>query len=171
MMITVRDEKPEDVAAVREINELAFKKPVEANIVERLRAACKRYVSLVAVIDEKVAGHILFTPVSIDGFAISGGVGLAPMAVHPERQNRGVGKELVRAGIARLESESCPFIIVLGHPAYYPRFGFERASGRGLSCQWEGIPDEGFMMIILDNQVMDGVTGVVRYRDEFDTAV
>ena len=170
-MIIVRDEKSGDVAAVREINELAFEKPVEANIVERLRAACKSHVSLVAVIDEKVVGHILFTPVTIDGSAIRGGMGLAPMAVHPERQRRGVGKELVRAGIARLESESRPFIIVIGHPAYYPRFGFERASGRGLSSQWEGIPDEGFMVIILDSQVMDGVTGVVRYRDEFDTAV
>ena len=170
-MIIVRDEKSGDAAAVREINELAFEKAIEADLVDSLRAACKKFVSLVAVLDEKVVGHILFTPVTIDGSTISGGMGLAPMAVHPEHQRRGVGRELVRAGIARIEAENCPFIIVIGHPEYYPRFGFERASGRGLSCQWKGVPDEGFMVIILDNQVMDGVSGIVRYRKEFDTGL
>jgi putative acetyltransferase len=68
-------------------------------------------------------------------------------------------------------SKSSPFVIVLGHPDYYPRFGFEPASHKGISCQWEGVPDEAFMIKILDEKAMEDISGVARYRSEFDEAM
>ena len=89
----------------------------------------------------EVAGHILFTPVDL---ATTGGVvrgyGLAPMAVRPDRQRRGIGSRLVHAGLARLREAGAPFVIVIGHPGYYPRFGFTPASRHGRRCQWPDIP-------------------------------
>ena len=98
-------------------------------------------------------------------------MGLAPMPVLPRFQRQGIGSRLVRAGIATLKKARCPFIIVLGHPEYYPRFGFMPASKRGFTCQWEGVPDDAFMVLILDETSMSGVSGVARYRAEFDQAV
>ena len=98
-------------------------------------------------------------------------MGLAPMAILPDRQRDGIGSALVEHGLRLLKDSSCPFIIVLGHPKYYPRFGFELASMYGITCQWDGVPDEAFMMIVLDEVAMEGVAGIVRYRDEFDESV
>ena len=94
-------------------------------------------------------------------------MGLAPMAVLPEMQHKGIGTQLVKAGIENLRKMQCPFIIVLGHPEYYPRFGFERASLYGIKCQWEGIPDDAFMILWLDKSKINRVSGLAKYRDEF----
>ena len=99
------------------------------------------------------------------------GMGLAPMAVLPERQRAGIGSQLVREGLKRLRAASTPFVIVLGHPEYYPRFGFQPASRYGIQCQWEGVPDQAFMILIFHKPALRGVSGVARYRDEFDEAV
>ena len=93
------------------------------------------------------------------------------MAVHPEYQNKGIGSLLVEEGIKRLKETSCPFIIVLGHEKYYPRFGFETASKYGIKPQWEGVPDEAFMIMINDKEKMAGASGVAKYRKEFDEAM
>jgi putative acetyltransferase len=69
-----------------------------------------------------------------------------------------------------LRARHCPFVAVVGHPQYYPRFGFQPASRRGLASQWDGIPDEAFMILVLDETAMAGVSGVARYRAEFDEA-
>ncbi len=138
---------------------------------DRLRATCADALSLVAVEDEAVIGHILFTPAIIEsaGRRVVGR-GPAPLAVLPDCQRRGVGSALVRHGLASLRERGCLFVIVLGHPDYYPRFGFERASLHGLLCQWE-VPDEAFMVLILDAAVLAGSSGVARYRAEFDAAM
>lgn len=170
-MITIRLETPDDVVAVREVNELAFEQPAEANLVDKLRQACSDALSLVAVHDERDAtvGHILFTPVVVASLGRRVvGMGLAPMAVRPDCQRQGIGSQLVRHGLNMLAERNCPFVVVVGHPAYYPRFGFEPASQHGLASQWEGMPDESFMVTILDELAMTGVRGVARYRDEFD---
>mgnify|MGYP001225599066 CR=1 FL=1 len=169
-MITIRDEQPGDAAAIRDLTTLAFGGPVEAAIIDALRDTCQGLVSLVAVENGEIIGHILFSPVTINGSPVSG-MGLAPMAVLPERQRQGIGTELIRHGLARLREEGFTFVIVLGHPDYYPRFGFVPASMYGLSSQWEGVPDEALMVIIFNEQVMNGIHGVVRYRDEFDVAM
>jgi putative acetyltransferase len=96
------------------------------------------------------------------------GMGLAPMAVRPDRQRQGIGSQLVKRGLDLLRERGCPFVVVLGHPEYYPRFGFAPASLRGLSSPWDGIPDSAFMALILDAQAMAGVSGVARYREEFN---
>ena len=171
-MIEIREEREEDCDAIRRTNEQAFGQPAEANIVDALRANCPDLLSLVASTCGGVTGHILFSPVVIgSGARTAAGMGLAPMAVLPEYQRQGIGSELVRAGVARLRDRRCPFIVVLGHAEYYPRFGFERASLHAIHCQWDGIPDEAFMVLILDSAVMAGVSGVARFRSEFDKAV
>ena len=168
-MITVRPERPEDHADVHRVNELAFGQPVEAELVDRLRAACHEAVSLVALEGDRVVGHIFFTPVVVESArGTVTGMGLAPMAIVPERQRQGVGSALVRRGLDMLREQGCPFVVVVGHPEYYPRFGFERASRHGLASQWEGVPHEAFMVAILAPAAMAGVRGVARYRGEFD---
>jgi putative acetyltransferase len=166
-MITIRPETPEDVSQVRHINELAFGQPTEADLVERLRQACIHSLSLVAE-DDDIVGHILFTPVVVEsaGRRVLG-MGLAPMAVRPDRQRQGIGSQLVRRGLELLRERGCPFVVVVGHPEYYPRFGFEPASLKGLASQWEGVPDAAFMVLVLDVNAMAGVSGVAKYREEF----
>ena len=168
----IREEKAEDYDAVREINDKAFGQVEEGRIVDKIREACEEIISLVAVEGEKVVGHIFFSPAEINnkGKTIKG-MGLAPMAVHPDYQNKGIGSSLVKEGIKRVEETSCPFIIVLGHDKYYPRFGFETASMYGIKPQWDGVPDEAFMIMILDKEIMAGVSGVATYRKEFDEAM
>jgi putative acetyltransferase len=170
-MIAIRAEKTEDAPHVRRVNELAFAQPTEADIVDRLRRACADSLSLVAE-DESVVGHILFTPAVIEspGRRVVG-MGLAPMAILPDRQRHGIGSKLVRRGLEILRERDCPFVIVLGHPQYYPRFGFQPASLHRIACQWEGVPDEAFMVLILDTNAMEGVSGVAKYRDEFGEAM
>jgi putative acetyltransferase len=99
------------------------------------------------------------------------GMGLAPVAVLPAYQRQGIGTHLVKRGIEMLRSRSCSFIVVLGHPEYYPRFGFARASMHGVRCQWDAVPDEAFMILVLQQAAMEGVSGVARYRDEIDQAM
>lgn len=169
-MIRIREEQPQDREAIRELNERAFGQPQEASIVDTLRRNCDELLSLVALKEGHVVGHILFSPVIIEseGRKIRGR-GLAPMAVSPEYQRQGIGSELVRVGIGRLEKVACPFVIALGHPEYYPRFGFEVASRYGIKSEWD-VPDEVFMILMLDEPKMRGISGVAKYRPEFTEA-
>ncbi len=171
-MIEIRKEEQKDYDKIRIVNDQAFGQPDEGRIVDKLRESCKEIVSLVAVSDNEIIGHIFFSPVTIEtqtGFVK--GMGLAPMAVLPEFQNRGVGSMLVNEGVRIIENMSCPFVIVLGHETYYPRFGFERASKFGLKCQWDGMPDDAFMVMIIDESAMKGISGIAKYRDEFNEAM
>ena len=171
-MINIRPEQPEDIPLIHEVNEVAFGQPTEANLVNALRSACQNVVSLVAVSDGQIVGHILFTPVIVSDSAQKvKGMGLAPMAVLPAYQRQGIGSLLVESGLRILGTRNCPFVIVLGHTEYYPRFGFVPASRHGLDCQWDGVPEEVFMVLVLDEAIMSGVSGVARYREEFDEAM
>lgn len=167
-MITIRPQETEDAPQVRRVNEQAFGQRLEADLVEKLQEACSDALSLVAE-DADIVGHILFTPVTIEGAEGQVvGMGLGPMAVLPGRQRQGIGSRLVERGLETLRQRGSPFVVVVGHPQYYPRFGFERASARGFASQWESIPDSAFMVLILDEQVMKEVSGTVRYRREFE---
>lgn len=166
--MTIRPERPEDASRIRHVNELAFGQPLEADLVEKLRQACTDSLSMVAE-DDAVVGHILFTSVVVESAERRVlGMGLAPMAVLPERQRQAIGSQLVRRGLDILRERGCPFVVVVGHPEYYPRFGFEPASTHGLASQWEGVPDAAFMVLVLDVHAMTGVTGVAKYREEFN---
>ena len=171
-MIEIRKEQPGDAAAVRLVNEQAFGRPQEADVVDALRRGCDGLLSLVAMDKARVVGHVLFSPATVEGpGSVVEGMGLAPMAVLPEYQRQGIGSMLVEEGLRILRASSCPFVIVLGHPEYYPRFGFERASKYALRSQWEGVPDEAFMILVLDETQLGGTSGVARYRNEFDAAM
>ena len=170
--ITIRYEAPGDEAGIRRVNREAFEQPVEADIVDVLRENCDNLVSLVAEREGEIVGHILFSPAvanSQDRTIV--GMGLAPMCVLPVFHRRGIGSSLVEKGLEELRARGCPFVIVLGHSDYYPRFGFEKASERGLTCQWDGVPDEAFMVLVLDESAMKGVHGTARYGEEFDAGV
>jgi putative acetyltransferase len=171
-MITIRTERPEDIPDVRIINEQAFERPAEADIVDKLRQACPECLSLVAEEDNRLVGHILFSPAVVEtsGRRVEG-MGLAPMAVLPSRQRQGIGSALVKRGLDMLRERGCPFVVVLGWPQFYARFGFQIASRHGLASQYEGVPDEVFMVLILEDNAMEGVSGIVRYRDEFNDAM
>ena len=168
----IRDEESRDTEAIRELLEAAFESPIEAAIVDKLRLTCEERVSLVAINDDSVVGHILFTPVTIETAKREvRGFGLAPMAVLPDFQRSGIGSTLVRAGIERLQQANCPFVVVVGHPAYYPRFGFVPASQYGVRCEWGGVPDDAFMIRVLQPSVVPTLAGLARYRPEFVEAV
>ena len=171
-MVTIREEEVRDIGAIRSINETAFDGPADAIVVDKLRQICDDCSSVVAVDGDEVVGHVMFSPATIEnGDGVLLGMGLAPMAVLPEFQNKGIGSMLVKEGLRRIKESDCPFIIVLGHEHYYPRFGFQRASKFGLKSQWEGVPDEAFMAIILDEPVMRDVSGIAKYREEFNEAM
>jgi putative acetyltransferase len=161
--IEVRDERPADVEATRAVNRQAFGQDLEGRIVDALRANGAATLSLVAIDDDAVVGHIMFSPLSVGSAT---GVGLGPMAVLPSHQRRGIGSRLVEAGLERLRSAGCPFVVVLGHPSFYPRFGFEPGAAYGLTCEWD-VPSEAFMVKVLDATASGSLRGVARYRAEF----
>jgi putative acetyltransferase len=163
----VRLERPEDYPVVFEVNQRAFGRVNEAKLVEALRTVANPQISLVAVRADRVVGHIFFSPVTIEGSTSSlQALGLAPMAVVPELQNQGIGSALVRAGLEAARRIGQKAVIVLGHPEYYPRFGFEIASRKGIRYE-HPVPDEAFMALELEPGALKGHTGVVHYLSEF----
>ena len=167
-MLHIRQEQASDVTAIHQLNRLAFEEEDEANIVDALRNNCEEILSLVALKDEQLVGHILFSPVRIETDDTTlHGMGLAPMAVHPDHQHEGIGTQLITQGVELLQRQDTPFIIVLGHPNYYPRFGFQPASTFNIHCQWEGVPDEAFMALLLDKNLAGKCSGTAYYRKEF----
>lgn len=168
-MIRVRAERPFDAASVREVNDRAFGSPAEGLIVERLRTA-PDCISLVATKDDLVIGHILFTPVSVEppvGLRIAG---LGPMSVLPEHQRAGIGSQLIRVGLDACRQHGYSAVVVVGHPEYYPRFGFEPAHTRGLTLPDFDVPQDVFMVVELEAGVREHLHGAVRYRSEFAEA-
>jgi len=161
----IRTERPDDIAAIREVNRRAFEQEQEGNIVDALRSNTASLLSLVATVDGFVVGHIIYSPASIRGVT---GAALGPMSVAPDRQRQGIGSRLVETGNRMLRATGCPFIVVLGHAEFYPRFGFVPASTRGIACEWN-VPDDVFMIAVLDEAKMSGVSGLTKYRDEFST--
>jgi len=166
-VIIVRYEKPEDRPFTNAVIEKAFKRDAEALLADKLRLNCADHLSLVAEDNDTIVGHILFTPVLIKNGIETQGMGLAPMSILPSMQRKGIGTQLVKAGLKIMQEKGCPFVIVLGHPGYYPRFGFQPASRFNIRSQWDGVPDEAFMILIMDETAMRGVTGTASFRDEF----
>ena len=166
-MSAIRSETAGDRRAVREANERAFDRPNEAALVDAVRAAADPIVSLVAIDKERVVGHILFSPVTIeDDDSGTLAMGLGPMAVLPDYQRQGIGSQLVRTGLNECQRIGCNVVVVVGHPEFYPRFGFIPASRKGLRCEYP-VPDEVFMVVELKPGALDNRRGLVKYRPEF----
>ena len=169
-LITIRPEREEDYAAIGEVNRVAFGRENEARLVGNLRKSVNFIpeLSLVAVKDGSVVGHILFSPIAIQ---VSNGnlpaLALAPLAVRPEYQNQGFGSALVRHGLRQCRDLGHKVIVVVGHPEYYPRFGFSSARAKGLEVPFP-VPDEAFMALELVSGALDGIAGLVIYPAAFD---
>ncbi len=164
----IRPEKKEDIEAIHSILRQAFSRPEEARLVDELRGKYGSDVlSLVAEDESQVVGHILFSSVVIEGDQKKlKGMGLAPMAVLPSMHRSGIGSKLVSTGLEMLKKSGVPFIVVLGHPDYYPRFGFEPASRYGIRPQWEGVPDYVFMILWFTKPAPQ-ITGTAVFLPEF----
>ena len=164
----VRPEKPEDIPAIRIVNERAFGRTAEADLVDALRRNGKAAISLVADDDGRVVGHIFFGAVTIQSRETElTGIGLAPLAVIPERQKQRIGSMLMGHGLRRCREEDHPFLVVLGHPNYYPRFGFVPASNFGIKSEYD-VADEVFMVMELREGALTGCAGVAKYQPEFN---
>lgn len=162
-MIDIRPEAPADIAAIRDVHRRAFGQEQEGRVVDALRANGGALLSLVALRHGRIVGHIMYSPARVGSVQ---GAALGPMAVVPEEQRRGVGTRLVEEGNDRVARQGCPLIVVVGHPAFYPRFGFRPASVYGVTCAWE-LPDDVFMVLALDDTQMAAAAGVAEYRPEF----
>jgi putative acetyltransferase len=167
--IIIRSERPADDDAIDRVESAAFPTRDEADLVRALRRPGARpFISLVAEVDARIVGHILFTPVTVASKGETwAAMGLGPMAVEPAEQRRGVGSRLVRAGLDACRAIGGRVVVVLGHPSYYPRFGFARADRLGLFWEHLREPNDAFMVAELTPGALARRTGVVRYRREF----
>jgi putative acetyltransferase len=167
MTVEIRREVPADCDAIRDVNDRAFGQAEESRIVDAARAAGRVTVSLVAADGDAIVGHILFTPLTVETAAPQfTAAALGPMAVVPARQRQGIGSSLVRAGIAECRRLGIDAVAVVGHPEFYPRFGFRKGSEYGLRCPFD-VPDEVFMVAELRPGAIAGTSGVVQYIPEF----
>ncbi|HIH74470.1 MAG TPA: N-acetyltransferase [Methanosarcina sp.] len=170
MFLKVRSENPSDYPAITEVNNLAFGQPAEGKLVENLRKNPKFVpeLSLVAEVDGKIVGYILFFPVKIKSGTgeEKETISLAPLAVRPEFQKQGIGSELIKEGLKACLQLGYDSVIVLGHPEYYPNFGFEPTEKWGIKDPF-GAPTEAFMALELKEGALEGTGGVVEYPEEF----
>ena len=162
----IRDETESDREAVRALNESAFHTAAEARLVDALREQAAPLVSLVAEQHGAIVGHILFTPVTLSGHEGLEIMGLAPMAVAPALQRQGIGSALVRAGLDRCRALGAGATVVLGHPAFCPRFGFVPSTQLGIDCEYD-VPEDAFMVVELEPGFLRGVSGTIRYYAVF----
>jgi putative acetyltransferase len=168
--VAIRPEGPDDRQAVFDVNQAAFGRDEEARLVEALRRspAFIPQLSLVAVGDSRVVGHILFTRIKVRGASQThDALALAPMAVLPTHQKRGIGSALVMGGLENARDLGHGVVIVVGHPEYYPRFGFAPARPLGIAAPFE-VPNEAFMVLELQPNALRGIQGQVEYPKEFD---
>ena len=171
-MLIIRREAPEDLDAIHYVNEQAFGQENEAKLVEKLRSRRVLTISLVAIQDNKIVGHIAFSPVEVNkqersSFEV---IALAPMAVLPAFQNKGIGSQLIRAGLEECRRLGYGLVVLVGHPNYYPRFGFVPAEPKGLKCEFE-VPDEAWMVLELREGALVGRRVALRFQPEFRESV
>lgn len=171
MIIAIRPEIPADYAEVFEVNQLAFGQDGEALLVDALRKseAFVPSLSLVAVLENSIVGHILFTKIKIENVHgnLFDSLALAPMAVHPKFQKQGIGTQLIKTGLYKAKALGFESVIVLGHEQYYPKFGFVPAARWNIRAPFE-VPEDVFMGIELVQDALKNVSGTVLYPKEFE---
>lgn len=167
MKVHIRPEIKDDIRKIWRVNASAFDTEAEANLVDNLRKSGIPLISLVAEANEKLIGHILFSPVSLSGSKADIKIaGLAPMSVLPDHQKQGIGASLVEAGLKLCTLNGYKAVVVLGHPDYYPKFGFAPSSRFGIKSEYD-VPDEVFMVKELENGALSEYKGVVKYHPLF----
>ena len=165
----IRREESQDVQQVRAVNLAAFGSDAEARMVDLLRSDAAGVISLIADEDGQVVGHIMLSPVHVAGAPDLNAVALAPMAVRPQHQRIGIGSALVRAALEECRRADTAAVFVVGHPSYYPRFGFSPASGFGFKCEFD-VPDEVFMAMELVPGALANGSGTVYFHEAFRNA-
>jgi putative acetyltransferase len=166
--LSIRAERHEDFVRIDEIEELAFGRPGEARLVRSLRVDATPFLSLVASYGDVPVGHIFLSPIEIEGPpAAPRCAGLAPLAVHPDEQGKGVGAALVRAAIVECPRLGWQAVFLLGAPPYYSRFGFELAAPLGLHYESE-VFDSAFQVLEIESGALEGFRGRVRFHRAFD---
>ena len=170
-MATIRAETYEDIIAIRLVNNKAFGQKNEAELIDRLRNRGVLTISLVAIMNRQVVGHIAFSPVTVESESSNWeAITLAPMAVMPEYQRKGIGSQLVRAGLNECQRLDHQIVVLVGHSDYYPRFGFVPAKQKGINCEFE-VPEEAWMLVELQEGALAGRRGTVRFQPEFRDAM
>lgn len=162
----IRQEKEQDQETVFELNCAAFETPAEAQLVDQLRKNVEPLISLVCEDAGEIVGHIMFSPVEIDGLAGKHIMGLAPMAVSPDRQRTGIGSQLIEAGLQHCKNAGVGAVVVLGHTEYYPKFGFKSSIEYGFKSEYD-VPEEVFMALELVPGYLEGAHGLAKYSDVF----
>ena len=164
--MNIRNETTSDIEQVYAINKSAFETNEEADLVNAIRERVADVISLVATEEGKVVGHIMFSPVTIDGVSGKRFYGLAPMAVSQSLQSKGVGSLLVESGLKACKAQQASAVFVLGHPNFYPRFGFIPTTQFGIKSEYD-VPDDIFMAIELEAGALKNVNGVLKYNEVF----
>ena len=170
--IKIRQEITNDKKEVYEVNSIAFGQDNEAKLVNLLRES-KAFIpelSLVATVETKLVGHILFSKIIIideNGNEFES-LALAPVAVRPEFQRKGIGRQLIKSGLNKARELKYKSVIVLGHKHYYPKFGFKPVDKWNIKAPFD-VPAEFFMGLELVKDGLKGISGTVRYPKEFDT--
>ena len=166
-MPDIQPERTKDIPAVRELNQRAFGRSDEGRLVDLVRQRDEPVISLVAVESDHVVGHILFSPVSIESSQQTHrAVGLGPMAVRPDSQRQGISRQLIEKGLQVCREAGYEIVVVLGHPSYYPRFGFTLAREHGIHWEQE-VPGDAFMVMELKPGALQECQGTARYLPEF----
>ena len=162
--VIVRSEATGDKAGIYRVHAAAFPTDLEARLAERLRVAGRLDISVVALVENEIVGHVAFSPVTIGGRA-SEGLGMGPLAVLPAHQRRGIGGQLIEQGLTACRTANVGFVVVLGDPAYYCRFGFVAARTRNLKDEYQG--GSAFQVIELTAGGIPAGGGLVQYAPEF----
>ncbi len=165
--MVIREEQASDIDNIYQINSDAFGRDAESKLVNVLRKNVESHISLVAQIGEDLVGHIMFTPVELTGCRDKLTImGLAPLAILGKFQRSGVGSSLVNAGICRCREQGYGAIVVLGHPHYYPKFGFIPSVNFGITCEYD-VSDDKFMTLELIEGSLKNVGGLIKYNEAF----
>jgi putative acetyltransferase len=171
MTFEIRPERPGDEEAIAEVNRRAFGGEEEVGIIARIRNS-EFFISALSLVAEsggRITGHIMFSIISLvrEGRLPEKILSLAPMAVAPEVQGSGTGSDLVRAGMEKARELGYRIVIVIGHPGYYPRFGFVQARRNGFEIAYE-VPDEAFMVAGLQPGALQDAGGMVQFSPPFN---
>jgi putative acetyltransferase len=166
-MSIIRREIPDDTDSIRAVNCQAFGREEEGRLVDLLRDGGYARLSLVAVLDGEIVGHIMFSDLPIVTTSdVVPALALAPLAVIPEHQRRGIGSQLVREGVRACRNSGHRLVIVLGAPEFYARFGFSAQLAEHLRSPYAG---PNFMALELEPGALVGIDGDVRYQAPFET--
>jgi putative acetyltransferase len=169
--VIIRPEQSVFVEQIAEIHRTAFGRDVEADLYLQLRELpdFNPKLSLMALYDGKVVGHVVFSAMTIEGVDGVQAFALGPIAVLPDYQGQQIGAALIYEGLEVCRRAKIDVIFLLGHADYYPRFGFVPARERGFTCAYD-VPDEAWMMHVLNSEALEGISGMVHFAPEFDAA-